>query len=276
VKSVAAVVGGLGFGTFVDELGKFITSDNNYFFQPTIGLLYVIFVVLFLVFRQIERRRPPTDQELLVNAADMLKEAIIDGARSDEVNRALVLLDRSGLQTDTTNAIRQAVLHADVVDPGGPSLPARVALAVRRGYDWLMGWRWFQRTIVFIFVINAVVTLLGAFLAVVVVAIMDPLGVLAGGTALFPAAGYTVASVAVSVLSVVGVVRFPRSRLDAYRWFKRAVLVSIFLVQVFTFFQSELAALGGFVFDLLLLSGLNVMSRAEHGRQEADYMGRSE
>src|SRR5215471_2254748 len=53
-KRAAALIGGVGFGLFVDELGKFITSDNNYFFQPAIALIYVIFVLMFLAVRYLE------------------------------------------------------------------------------------------------------------------------------------------------------------------------------------------------------------------------------
>jgi uncharacterized membrane protein YczE len=71
----AAIVGGVGFGFFIDELGKFITSDNNYFFQPAAALIYLIFIGLFLVSRALQRRRGLSPREKLSNAIDFIGEA---------------------------------------------------------------------------------------------------------------------------------------------------------------------------------------------------------
>src|SRR2546423_13100793 len=70
-QRLAALIGGAGFGLFIDELGKFLTSDNNYFFKPTAALLYVLFVLLFFVVREIRRYRELTPAESLVNAIEI-------------------------------------------------------------------------------------------------------------------------------------------------------------------------------------------------------------
>lgn len=91
-KSVAAVVGGIGFGAFIDELGKFITSENNYFFEPAIALIYVIFVAIFLVIRSISRRRALSPQQTLANVFDIAAQGSLAGLHPEEQQQALELL----------------------------------------------------------------------------------------------------------------------------------------------------------------------------------------
>lgn len=76
VRTFAAFLGGIGFGTFIDELGKFITSDNDYFFQPTVALIYLIFMTLFLAIRALQRSRALREDEIYIN--EIIRETIDD------------------------------------------------------------------------------------------------------------------------------------------------------------------------------------------------------
>ncbi len=91
-QTVAAIVGGVGFGAFIDELGKFITKDNDYFFQPTIALIYVIFVVIFLVIHTIRRRQPLSTEQSLANAFDIAMQGSLAGLDRDTKSQAVELL----------------------------------------------------------------------------------------------------------------------------------------------------------------------------------------
>jgi len=48
-----AVIGGVGFGLFIDEIGKFVTHDNNYFYKDAFYLMYLCLLGVWLIARLI-------------------------------------------------------------------------------------------------------------------------------------------------------------------------------------------------------------------------------
>lgn len=50
-KLLTSLVGGIGFGLFVDEVGKFMTKDNDYFYEPAIMVMYILFIVIWFASR---------------------------------------------------------------------------------------------------------------------------------------------------------------------------------------------------------------------------------
>ena len=85
---ITAVVGGIGFGLFVDEIGKFLTSDNNYFFRPSAALIYGVLAVIFVFSRSITRRTGFAREEYVANGLDVLKESAVRNFDAMEKRRA--------------------------------------------------------------------------------------------------------------------------------------------------------------------------------------------
>jgi hypothetical protein len=79
VNRIGAILAGLGIGLFIDEVGKFITSDNNYFFRAAAPIIYVCFLAVALVYYLLTRRQDAlSDRELMCAAledAESLLEA---------------------------------------------------------------------------------------------------------------------------------------------------------------------------------------------------------
>ena len=75
-----------------------------------------------------------------------------------------------------------------------------------------------------------------------------------------------ISSAASLACALFGMVLLPRSRLQAYRWFERSVLISVFFTQVILFWDAQFAALGGLVWYLILLAVLRYLIRQEMGR----------
>ncbi len=250
VEHAAAVIAGLGFGTFIDEIGKFVTSDNNYFYRPAIALIYGVFVLAFLVARTLIGNRPLSQAEALANALDLL--ARLPEGPMDPDDRAQIrsLLDRADPHAARTKLALDYL--ADL--PTGRDDESPLASAERgldRAYTEVMTKPWMKRVLP-----GLVIAYAGAAVAgVLILAISTPFG--APGE---PSAVATVAQVSSTILGGalvgVGVLRLRSSRLAAYHWFMRGLLVWILLTQVFVFYSSQLAGLGGLAVDLIAYGSL--------------------
>jgi hypothetical protein len=255
---LGALAGGIGFGLFLDELGKFITSDNDYFFQPVIAIIYVIFVGLFFLFRWLGSIKHLSPQTALVNAFDYAKEAVLRDMDEGERAEALYLLGRADQSDHVVVALEQMLRSLDMPAKARPTPLARIKGWLARVYANLVHRRWFRRIIVGWFIFLALSGLLGAVL-----------GDADASEITFAEFGVSLSSLVAGVLVLIGVVRARRSRLAAYHWFERAMLVSIFVGEFFEFYKEQLGAVAGLFLLLITFATIRYMIGEEQRKLAA-------
>jgi hypothetical protein len=249
-RRLAAALGGVGFGIFIDELGKFITSDNNYFYRPTVALIYIIFMALFLVLRKLERGQPHSDSAYLVNAFDAGGDAILHGFDTANKDKALAALDHIPPGNQLADALRAFFEGVATAPDPAPGVLARAELGLAALYRRLVRSPLFDRLVMTGFAAYAVF----ATAALVAVAMSADASLRRGAFSL--RADVLFASLADAMI-VMGALSWRRSRLAGLVWFKRAILVTILFAQPFLFYREQLAALAWLVLAILIFETLN-------------------
>ena len=74
VRQLSSVLAGWGFGQFIDEIGKFITRDNDYFYQPAPVIIYICFITVFFLYRRLDRYTPKDAHELSFDVIEGLED----------------------------------------------------------------------------------------------------------------------------------------------------------------------------------------------------------
>jgi len=94
----ATIFVGIGWGLFLDEIGKFITVNNDYFYKPAAPLIYIISIILFIPLILLLKKRRYSEKSLLYNTIENVEEIIendFDPDEKDEVLTNLNLLIKS-------------------------------------------------------------------------------------------------------------------------------------------------------------------------------------
>lgn len=271
VQRVSALLGGIGFGIFIDEIGKFITSDNNYFFRPAIGIIYAIFIIMYLTFNFLARAQKLTSREYQLNAMAQLEEAILHDMDPLEKRRAKALLAKASRRSIITQQLGQFLDSVDLVPASQPPALRRLLRYLDRLYVSFWKKRTTRTLVRLFFIIEALAFVL-AIAGTAYSNLNDITGLFSGdityGAGLI--VGQFVASLVAAGFAVVGTIRLAASRLAAFEYFRRATLINLFLTEFFVFSRIEFDALPGFISNLsILLLITYVMHQEQRTEQTA-------
>jgi hypothetical protein len=266
LKPYWAILGGIGFGTFIDEIGKFITRDNNYFYQPTFAIIYVIFILLYLLFKSIERNQVFSEEEYLVNAIDLLEEFEMKNFDKEEKEEALEYLKKIDQDNYVVKFLNKIFDSSTNLPAEDPSSFESIKNKIKRLYHFFLHKTWSEYAIAIFFIARSLIYLVTGIFLIISISkhVLD--GTIANYLTphgLLPLIQIFFLTLQ-AILTIIGAITIAKSRKIAYRFFKDAVLVSVFVLQVFNFYHNPLQALFSTTGDLLLIAALTYMIKEEN------------
>jgi hypothetical protein len=109
---LGAVLSGIGVGLFIDEVGKFVTQNNDYFSPLAAPIIYAFFLIAVLIYLRVKRSPSQDPRAELYHALDLLEEMLDHDLEAHERADLVAQLNRISQQEKQSDLARLAqVLH---------------------------------------------------------------------------------------------------------------------------------------------------------------------
>jgi len=113
----SAVLGGIGIGLFIDEVGKFITQNNDYFYPAAAPIIYGFFLLTVLLFLLVRRPDKADPRRAMINALEQLQDAIYGELDGQEYERLVENLDMAK-RAKQPEVVKMAAILSNYVEEG--------------------------------------------------------------------------------------------------------------------------------------------------------------
>ena len=126
--TLSALSAGIGVGLFIDEVGKFITEDNDYFFAPAAPIIYGGVLLLVLLWVGARARHTESARNVTAAAVDAVRDAADGRLTRGDRDRVLARLaalsaggspDAAALRGELAALLSSPPVEAALVEPGG-------------------------------------------------------------------------------------------------------------------------------------------------------------
>lgn len=273
IMLAGAVLGGIGVGLFIDEVGKFITVDNDYFYPWAAPIIYAVLLVLALIVLLANRNRPRTPRADLYHALEAMTELIDDDLEASERARIEEALSRVLAHSDDPTyrqlaeallgVVRHPAVHPKADRPGLDQRIQAAWLAFERRWLPRPVYRWLLIVLLGLFALAA-----GLDLLAMIALITDPEAVMAAAleagldvTALHGASLTTLGLLRLILIVVLGVMAATSALLILLQREPAGtalalltLLIQLTVVTLLTFYLSQFAAVAGALAQLALLA----------------------
>jgi branched-subunit amino acid transport protein AzlD len=142
-----AIICGAGVGLFIDEVGKFITRSNDYFYPAAAPIIYAFFLLTVLLYLEFNRPRKRDPRAELYAVLDNLEEVLDQDLSRRERDQILLRLNRLEMETHNPDLTRLIKELKDFVDCDTLYLVSKQPGFVQRGIDRFKAWedQWVNR-----------------------------------------------------------------------------------------------------------------------------------
>lgn len=109
----SAVLGGIGIGLFIDEVGKFITTQNDYFYPAAAPLIYATFLLAVLILLRVRRQIELDPRSQLLTSLQLVEEAVDNDLQAGERDQLRARLEAAahGAPLDEQRRLAKALLE---------------------------------------------------------------------------------------------------------------------------------------------------------------------
>ncbi|HSM23385.1 MAG TPA: hypothetical protein VK856_00810 [Anaerolineaceae bacterium] len=108
---LSALLSGVGIGLFIDEVGKFITQTNDYFYPSAAPIIYAFFLLTALLYVRVSREREKNARIYMYHVFHQLEELLDNDLSIKEHRQIIQYLEKIRIN----NEDEQITKFADVI-----------------------------------------------------------------------------------------------------------------------------------------------------------------
>jgi len=114
----SAALAGIGIGLFIDEVGKLITAENDYFYPAAAPIIYATFLLAVLIWLRAKAPDDPDPRSQLLTALELFEESVEGDLQRGELDELRERLASAQLRAPSPEQRRLAATLLGFVEAG--------------------------------------------------------------------------------------------------------------------------------------------------------------